>query len=135
MDIPAELTLNELIASLKVMYLAVFANGEYNENQKEMLNDIFEAMGLEGDARFVSRKLAERQKAELERDYHSALDNIFYSLEQLPDDKERSHRLMTLYFDIAESDSDMTESEEIIAQELADCLDLDIDYYLRNRTD
>lgn len=126
----SDLQLNELISQVKVMYLAIFANGSFNENQKAALNDAFEAMGLQGDARFMSRKLALRQRAELERDFHHALDEIFYSVSMFCERSDVGHRLLGLYMSIVESDGMITEAEETLACELADCLDLDVDYYL-----
>jgi len=136
MHTDSELTLNQLISRIKVMYLAVFANGKFNENQKTALNDEFEKLGLQDDTRFVSRKLAQRQRAELESNFHEALDHIFFSLERCAVDTEFSHQLLELYLTIAESDGFVTDAEEVLAKELADVLNLDIEYYLvRMRTD
>jgi len=125
----------ELILLIKVMYLAVFANGDFNPHQKGVLNDEFERLGLDGDARFMSRKLAQRQKVALEEDFYNALDEIFFAVSAVGDEPELAHRLLVLYMTIVESDGIITVPEEVLARELADCLCLDIDYYLDHRTD
>jgi len=130
MKVSGDIPLNELISRIKVMYLAVYANGAFNESQKDTLNDEFEALGLEGDARFMSRKLAQRQRAELDRDFHNALDEIFYTVSIYSERADVAHRLLVLFMKIVESDGIITQSEEVLARELAECLDLDIDYYL-----
>lgn len=130
-----ELTVNELIASIDVIYLAVFANGRFNENQKDTLNDEFDRLDLTDDGRFLSRKLAQRLKAEFERDYQAALDSVFFALEQLQYAPDRSHRLMVLYMTVVESDGIVTPNEESLGRELADVLHLDSEYYFDIRTD
>jgi len=130
MKVSGDIPLNELISRIKVMYLAVYANGAFNESQKDTLIDEFEALGLEGDARFMSRKLAQRQRAELDRDFHNALDEIFYTVSIYSERADIAHRLLVLFMKIVESDGIITQSEEVLARELAECLDLDIDYYL-----
>jgi len=130
-----EITVNELIARIKVMYLAVFANGEFDEQLKETLNNEFEELSLCDDARFMSRKLAQRIKTEFERDFHGTIDQIFISLEPLSARPECGHLLLMLYLSMVERDSEMTDAEEVLGMELAETLNLDIDYHLTNRTD
>jgi len=130
MTLSGDIALNELISRIKVIYLAVYANGSFNDDLKAILNEEFEALGLEGDARFISRKLAQRQRAELDRDFHNALDEIFYTVSMFSEREEVAHRLLVLFMKIVESNGIITQSEEVLARELAECLDLDIDYYL-----
>jgi len=130
MTLSGDIPVNELISRIKVMYLAVYANGSFNDDLKAILNEEFEALGLEGDARFISRKLAQRQRAELDRDFHNALDEIFYTVSMFSERAHVAHRLLVLFMKMVESDGIITQSEEVLARELAECLDLDIDYYL-----
>ena len=130
----SDLTLIEFTARINVMNLALYANGEVNEDLKPSINELIEALDLSEEGRFLCRKLMARQQAELERDFHSALDQLFFSLEPVADWPKMAHRLQVIYMVLVEEKGELTESEITLAQELAEILGLDADYYL-DRTD
>ncbi|WP_158249860.1 hypothetical protein [Pantoea sp. ICBG 1758] len=116
------------------MNLALFANGEVNEDLKPAITELIEALDLSEEGRFLCRKLMSRQQAELERDFHTALDQLFFSLEPVADWPNMAHRVQVIYMVLVEEKGELTESEITLAQELAETLALDVDYYL-DRTD
>jgi len=122
---------HDLVSRVKVMYLAAFADGEMNDAEKDTINAQFMSLDLKGDALFISRKLAMKTRMLLEDDRSDATEAILIDLAPVADDSERAHLLMSLFLTVAESDGPLNHDERLIAVELADTLDLDLDYYVK----
>jgi len=120
----------DLIARIKVMYLAAFAEGDFCEKKKEKINEIFESYGLKGDALYLSKRLAMKTKAELDENGDLTVDEYLMELSEQSSNQELANELMILFLSIAKSDGDFSDDEKILAADLADSLELDIDCYL-----